>query len=57
MASRGINIINTVVYYDAGLDKYKAILRIEELDYEPVVEALRAKGFEIESVIVSDQVE
>lgn len=57
MASRGINIINTVVYYDAGLDKYKVILRIEELDYEPVVKALRAKGFQIESVIVSDQAE
>mgnify|MGYP001011602518 FL=1 len=57
MASRGINIINTVVYYDASLDKYKVILRIEELDYEPVVEALRAKGFQIESVIVSKQVD
>jgi acetoin utilization protein AcuB len=36
MADRGINIINTVVYYDPDIDKYKLILRIEELNYEPV---------------------
>lgn len=57
MASRGINIINTVVYFDDTLNKYKVILRIEELDYEPVVEALRSKGYQIESVIVSERLE
>lgn len=57
MASRGINIINTVVYYDASLNKYKVILRMEELDYEPVVDALRSKGYQIESVIVSEPVD
>jgi acetoin utilization protein AcuB len=57
MASRGINIINTVVYFDDALGKYKVILRIEALDYQPVVEALRSKGYEIESVLVSERVE
>lgn len=57
MASREINIINTVVYFDDTLNKYKVILRIEELDYEPVVEALRSKGYQIESVIVSERLE
>lgn len=57
MASRGINIINTVVYFDETLDKYKVILRIEELVFEPVVEALRSKGYQIESVIVSERIE
>ncbi len=54
MASKGINIINTVVYFDDALSKYKVILRIEELDYEQVVEALRSKGYEIESVLVAE---
>lgn len=55
MAARGINIINTVMYYDPTLDKYKIILRIEDLDFEPVVEELKAKNYEIESVIVSKE--
>jgi CBS-domain-containing membrane protein len=53
MAVRGINIINTVMYYEPALDKYKIQLRIEELDYGPVVEELKAKNYEIESVIAS----
>jgi len=55
MAVRGINIINTVMYYEPALDKYKIQLRIEELDYEPVVEELKAKNYEIESVIASPE--
>lgn len=57
MADRGINIINTVVYYDPDIDKYKVILRIEELNYEPVVEDLKSRGYSIESVIVNPQVD
>lgn len=57
MAERGINIINTVVYFDAPLDKYKVILRIEEIDYEPVIKALNEKGFEVESIIMIPQSE
>lgn len=55
MAVRGINIINTVMYYEPALDKYKIQLRIEELDYGPVVEELKAKNYEIESVIASPE--
>lgn len=55
MAARGINIINTVMYYEPTLDKYKIQLRIEELDYGPVVEELKAKNYEIDSVIASPE--
>ncbi|MGI5912146.1 MAG: CBS and ACT domain-containing protein [Syntrophomonadaceae bacterium] len=54
IADRGINILNTVAYYDNKKSKYKMILRIEELKYEPVMEELTAKGYEIESIIVRD---
>lgn len=57
MAARGINIINTVMYYESALDKYKIQLRIEELDYAPVVEELKTKNYEIESVITSPESE
>lgn len=53
MAARGINIINTVMYYEPVLDKYKVILRIEELDFGPVVEELKANNYLIESVIAN----
>lgn len=56
MAARGINIINTVMYYEPALDKYKIQLRIEELDFGPVVEELKAKNYTIESVIASPQI-
>jgi uncharacterized protein with ACT and thioredoxin-like domain len=32
IAARGINIINTVVYYDEKKFRYKTIIRIEELN-------------------------
>ena len=54
VAARGINIINTVVYYEKRKGKYKMILRMEELNYEPVVAELKDKGYEVESVIVRD---
>ncbi len=57
MAARGINIINVVVYYDSAIEKYKVILRIEELDYDPVVNDLQSRGYEIESVIVNRQID
>ncbi|HWP97777.1 MAG TPA: CBS and ACT domain-containing protein [Syntrophomonadaceae bacterium] len=57
IAARGINIINSVVYYDQALDKYKVILRIEELNYQPVVEDLKSRGYDIESVIVNTRVD
>ncbi len=57
IAERGINIINSVVYFNAGLNKYKVILRIEELDYQPIVQHLEEKGFKVESVIVISQLD
>jgi len=54
IAAKGINIINTVVYYDEKRDKFKVILRIEELNYQPVVDELISRGYEIESVIARE---
>lgn len=54
MAARGINIINTVLYYDNKKFRYKTIIRIEELDCRDLVEELKTKGYEIESVIVTE---
>lgn len=56
IASKGKNIINTVVYFDEKRGKYKMIVRIEELDCEAVVDELKKNGYEVESVIVSPQV-
>lgn len=52
IASHGINIINTVVYYDEKKFRYKVIIRIEELNGKEIAEELNKKGYEIESVIV-----
>lgn len=57
IGDRGINIINTVVYYDKRKGKYKMIFRIEDDNYEPIVEELKNKGYEIESVIVRDAID
>jgi len=54
IAQRGINVINAVVYYDNKKSKYKMIIRLEELNYGPVVEEIKDRGYEIESVIVRD---
>ena len=55
IAEKGKNILNTVVYFDAKKDKYKMIVRIEELDNEDVVAELKKSGYEVESVIVSSE--
>lgn len=52
IAARDINITNIVVYYDEKKEQYKVILRIEEIDYQPIIEEMKAKGYEIESVHV-----
>ncbi|MEN6350905.1 MAG: CBS and ACT domain-containing protein [Syntrophomonas sp.] len=53
IGEKGIDILNTVMYFDDKKGKYKMILRMEEMDYKPVVAELEARGYEIESVIVS----
>lgn len=52
IASHGINIINTVLFYDAKKSNYKIIIRIEELNGMEIAEELKRKGYEIESVMV-----
>lgn len=54
IGERGIDILNTVMYYDEKKGKYKMILRMEDLNYQPVVDDLKARGYEIESVIMRE---
>ncbi|HPF21211.1 MAG TPA: CBS and ACT domain-containing protein [Syntrophomonas sp.] len=53
IAEKGKNILNTVVFYDKKKSKYKMVIRIEELDCQDVVEALKDRGHEVESVIIT----
>ena len=55
VASKGKNILNTVVYFDEKKGQYKMILRLEELDCEDVIAELKKAGYEVESVIVSPE--
>jgi len=57
ISSKGISLLNTVVYYDEKKDKYKAILRVETIDCEAIVEDIKKHGYEIDSVIVSPSIE
>ncbi|MGE5391490.1 MAG: CBS and ACT domain-containing protein [Deltaproteobacteria bacterium] len=54
IAARGINITNIVVYFDEKKAQYKVILRMEELNYQPVVDEMIARGYEIESIQIRD---
>lgn len=54
IAQKGVNILNTVVYYDKKMDGHKVIIRIEDLEYEDIVDELKNKGYYIESVIARD---
>jgi acetoin utilization protein AcuB len=52
---KGMNIINTVVFYDERKQQYKLILRVEELHCEEVIAELKKRGYVVESVIVSKE--
>jgi len=52
IAESGINILNTVVFYEDKKDRYKIILRLESLENDELIKKLAAKGYEIESVMV-----
>ena len=52
ISSKGISLLNTVVYYDEKKDKNKAILIVETHDCEAIVEDIKKHGYEIDSVIV-----
>jgi acetoin utilization protein AcuB len=47
IANRGINILNTVVYFDKKKGRYKIILRMEELKCDDIIDEIKSKGFEI----------
>ncbi|MDD4801889.1 MAG: CBS and ACT domain-containing protein [Syntrophomonas sp.] len=55
VSAKGINILNTVVYYDESKNKYKMILRLEDLECAGVADELKKAGYEVESVIVSPE--
>ncbi len=54
VAKKNINILNTVLYYDQQRKKYKIILRLEGLKCGPILEELKERGYEIESVIIRE---
>lgn len=56
ISEKDINILNIVAYYDEEKEKYRLILRLEELNCEPIVEELKARGYEIESIIVRESI-
>lgn len=55
IAAKGKNILNTVVYYDEKKGLYKLIFRLEELEIEDVVQELKDRGYEVESVILRSE--
>lgn len=54
IAEKGKNIVNTVAYYDNKKDMYKMVIRLEELDCQDVVDALKERGLQVESVIIKE---
>jgi acetoin utilization protein AcuB len=55
IAEKGKNIVNTVVFFDKKKNMYKMVVRLEELDCQDVVEALKDRGHEVESVIITQE--
>jgi acetoin utilization protein AcuB len=55
IAAKGKNIINTVAYFDEKKGLYKLIIRMEELEVDDVIQELKKRGFEVESVIVREE--
>jgi acetoin utilization protein AcuB len=53
IAEKGKNIVNTVVFFDKKKNQYKMVIRIEELECQDVVEALKDRGYEVESIIIT----
>lgn len=55
IAEKGKNILNTVVFFDKKKSMYKMVVRLEELNCEDVVEALKDRGHEVESVLITQE--
>ncbi len=52
IASKGKNIINTVAFWDEKKQMYRIAFRLEELEVDDVVNELKARGYEVESVTI-----
>ena len=57
IAAKGVNILNTVAYYDDKKDRYKVIIRVETMECEPIIKEIEKRGYDIESVITVDKME
>ncbi len=55
IAEKGKNIVNTVAFYDKKKGMYKMVIRLEELECQDVVDELKARGLEVESVIIKQE--
>lgn len=55
IAEKGKNVLNTVVFFDKKKNMYKMVVRLEEMDCQDVVEALKDRGYEVESVIITPE--
>lgn len=55
IAAKGKNIVNTVAFFDNKKEMYKMVIRLEELDCQDVVDELKARGLEVESVIIKQE--
>ncbi|MDD2553605.1 MAG: CBS and ACT domain-containing protein [Desulfotomaculaceae bacterium] len=53
ISCKGISLLNTIAYYDRSRGMYKAILRVEALAYEPIVEEIKNKGYEVDSAMAT----
>jgi N-acetyl-anhydromuramyl-L-alanine amidase AmpD len=42
---------------DDKKDRYKAIIRVETLDCEPILQEFKKRGYDIESVLTVDSME
>lgn len=55
VAQKGKSITNTVLYFDNKKNMYRMVLRIEELNCDDVIDALKDRGYEVESVIIHQE--
>ncbi len=55
IAQKGKNIVNTVAFFDKKKEMYKMVIRLEELECQDVVKALKERGLEVESVIIRQE--
>ena len=57
IAAKGVNILNTVAYYDDKKDRYKVIIRVETRDSEPIIKEIENAAMISNQVITVDKME